>query len=194
MRRASSRVSRLLTSRRCGPSFEVDVTEHLRVHVANTKRHNPVPSIDQGGAHCARAAGPALASGGGAEGELGGPGCSGAVPAAGAGDGCGGNAAGDAAAGAGGLAAGLCERRDEAGAPDRGFGLAAATAATPGGTGPDGSGFMMLTGGIDAALGNPMLSSLRGPGGFAWAATGPSAWPCGASVIAGSAALAQASR
>ncbi len=125
---------------------------------------------------------------------MGGLGCAGAVAAAGAGDGCGGSAAGCAATGAGGLAAGLCERRDEAGAPDRGFGLAAATAATPGSTGPDGSGFMMLTGGIDAAFGKPMLSTLRGPGGFAWAATGPRAWTCSAWAIAGSTALAQTSR
>ena len=97
---------------------------------------------------------------------MGGLGCARAAPAAGAGDGCGGSAGG-AAACAGGLAAGRCERRDEAGAPDRGFGLAAATAATLRGTGPDGSGVMMLTGGIDAAFGKPMLSSLRGPGGFA---------------------------
>jgi hypothetical protein len=46
--------------------------------------------------------------------------------------------------------------------------LAAAAAATPGSTGPDGSGFMMLTAAIDAALGKSMLTTLRGPGGFAW--------------------------
>jgi hypothetical protein len=40
------------------------------------------------------------------------------------------------------------------------FGLAAAAAATPGNTGPVGSGFMMLTAGIDAAVGKSMFTNL----------------------------------
>ena len=89
-----------------------------------------------------------------------------------------------------GAAAGLCERRDEAGAADCGFGLAAAAAAAPGRTGPVGSGFMMLTAGIEAAVGKSMLTILRGPDAFAGAA-GAAAWTCGASATAGSDALAQ---
>jgi hypothetical protein len=42
------------------------------------------------------------------------------------------------------------------------FGLAAAAAATPGKTGPFGSGFMMLTAGIEAALGKSMLTTFLG--------------------------------
>ena len=44
-----------------------------------------------------------------------------------------------------------------------GFGLAAAAAATPGRTGPVGSGFMMLTAGIEEALGKSILTILREP-------------------------------
>jgi hypothetical protein len=43
-------------------------------------------------------------------------------------------------------------------AVDGGLGFAAAAAATPGNTGPVGSGFMMLTAGIDAALGKSILT------------------------------------
>ena len=160
-------------------------------------------------AHCPRAVGPALASDGGAGGGLGGLGCAWAVPAAaGRENGCCGSGSGQigstaacapdgaewTAGGAGGLPAGLCVRREDADAPDCGFGLAAAAAATPGSTGPDGSGFMMLTAGIDAALGKSMLTILRGLGGVAWAATGAAVWTGGASATTGSAALAQISR
>ena len=107
---------------------------------------------------------------------------------------CAPDAAGCRAAGAGALAAGLREWRDEAGVPDCEFGLAAAAAATPGRTGPEGSGFMMLTAGIDAALGKSMLTTLCGAAGVAWAATGAAAWACGASATGGSAAFAQISR
>ena len=44
-----------------------------------------------------------------------------------------------------------------------GLGFAAAAAATPGKTGPVGSGFMMLTAGMEAALGKSMLTILRVP-------------------------------
>ena len=50
----------------------------------------------------------------------------------------------------------LCACRD-------GFGFAAAAAATPGSTGPVGSGFIMLTAGIEEALGKSILTILRGP-------------------------------
>ncbi len=60
------------------------------------------------------------------------------------------------------------ERCDEAAAADGGFGLAAAAAAAPGRTGPVGSGFMMLTAGIDAAEGkSALIVTLRGPSGIA---------------------------
>ena len=48
-----------------------------------------------------------------------------------------------------------------------GFGLDAAAAATPGKTGPVGSGFMMLTAGIEEALGKSILTILCGPGALA---------------------------
>jgi hypothetical protein len=50
-----------------------------------------------------------------------------------------------------------CRVGDEA---EGGLGFAAAAAATPGKTGPVGSGFMMLTAGIEAALGKSMLTIL----------------------------------
>ena len=90
------------------------------------------------------------------------------------------------------MAAGLRARRDEAGAADCGFARAAA-AATPGSTGPVGSGFMMLTGGIEAALGKSILTTLRDGDGFAGAlaGAGAGAWACGASATRASDAFAQ---
>jgi len=67
------------------------------------------------------------------------------------------------AAVAAGLAVCLCPCRGDEPA---GFGFAAAAAATPGRTGPDGSGFMMLTAGMEAALGKSILTSLCGTGPF----------------------------
>ena len=158
--------------------------------------------------HCPRAAAAAFAPGAG--GEAKGLSCTGGgAVAAGPTDGCGGSGSGqigstaacwpDAAALNGRLCGRiggrfvLCERRDEAGAADCGFGLAAAVAATPGRTGPVGSEFMMLIAGIEAAVGKSMLTILRAPGEFAGAA-GAAAWTCGRSPAGGSDALAQIGR
>src|SRR5580704_3573173 len=102
----------------------------------------------------------ACAGGAGGAGVHTGSGCS--TTAAGAGEAAG------AGACAGGLAA--CLRDFFDGGADAvaatgaaGFGLAAAGAGLV-----PGSGFMMLTGGIDAAVGKSMLTILRGPGAPGW--------------------------
>ena len=53
--------------------------------------------------------------------------------------------------------------RGDGGAAAAGVGFAAAAAATPGNTGPEGSGFIMLTAGMEAALGKSILTTLRAP-------------------------------
>ena len=66
---------------------------------------------------------------------------------------------------------------DAAAAVEGGFGLDAAAAAAPGTTGPEGSAFMMLTAGIEAAVGKSKLIGLRGAGaacGNAASASAPS--------------------
>jgi hypothetical protein len=86
---------------------------------------------------------------------------------------------------------------DEAGAADDELGWEAAAAATPGSTGPVGSGFMMLTAGIEAALGKSILTTLRDGEGFAGTdalaggATGAAAWTWGTSATGTSDAFAQ---
>jgi len=70
---------------------------------------------------------------------------------------------GDAAwtgAGVGGLPACFRTRCDVEEGAACGLGLDAAAAATPGKTGPDGSGFMMLTAGIEAAVGKSIFTGL----------------------------------
>ena len=74
--------------------------------------------------------------------------------------------------------AGGADAVDAAGAC--GFGLAAAAAEAGAGLVP-GSGFMMLTGGIDAAVGKSMLTILRGPGPPGWYV----GWLCGAASATG---------
>jgi len=54
-----------------------------------------------------------------------------------------------------------------------GLGLAAAAAAAPGKTGPVGSGFMILTGGIEAAVGKSILTGLWLGCGVASATSAP---------------------
>jgi hypothetical protein len=62
--------------------------------------------------------------------------------------------------GAGGLAVCFLACRAPDAAAGGGFGLDAAAAATPGKTGPEGSGFMILTAGIEAAVGKSMVTIL----------------------------------
>src|ERR1700722_2323383 len=126
--------------------------------------------------HWVRAGGPALAFG------RGGVSCTGAA-AAGADPACGAGPGGGVGMGSGqigstavevadwpvivaaaGLAACFRACRGDGGAAAPGGGFAAAAAATPGKTGPEGSGFMMLTAGMEAALGKSILTTLRAPG------------------------------
>ena len=65
-----------------------------------------------------------------------------------------------------------------------GFGLEAAAAAAPGTTGPVGSGFMMLTAGMEAELGKSILTILRGP-----CPLEPAAGACAASATGASPTL-----